>query len=111
MRLFHFYSSVDPPPLTRRSRRSGRGIVFLFLGGVPCLECVFLLRSLVLLLLRLGWLALPLSAAVLLGTHSLGGCWLSSSVRVLLLAGQTHLILLDKFQLICIKGEVGDRGS
>ncbi len=67
--------------------------MFLFLGGVPCLECVFLLRSLVLLLLRLGWLALPLSAAVLLGTHSLGGCWLSSSLLVLLLVLSLLLVL------------------
>ncbi len=46
-----------------------------------------------LLLLRLGWLALPLSAAVLLGTHSLGGCWLSSSLLVLLLVLSLLLVL------------------
>ena len=69
----------------------------VFVGGVPCLECAFLLRSLVLLLLRLGWLALPLSAAVRLGTHSLGGCWLSSSLLVLL-----HLVSLLLVLALCL---------
>ncbi len=111
MSCFAFVLWGEPPdPHTARQGRSSSRALHLdtpkppllpgccvFVGGVPCLFCVFLLRSLALLLLRLGWLALRLSAAVLLGTHSLGGCWLFSSLLVLL-----HLVSLLLVLALCL---------